>query len=155
MTPRARRAARLCALIAALFVGARCATATGTPTPTPGDIEAIAAGLARQGIGISNVVGGDSGCADPSLTGTALSFQASGVDQTTPVTIHLYSFRSRAVFESRRDSVDACARSYVHDPSTYENVAVSPYIAAGQGPWAPGFKARFEQGLTRAAGSGG
>jgi hypothetical protein len=155
VTSAARRRRPICGLIAVLFLAAACASTTGTPAPTPGDIEAIAAGLAHQGIAISNVVAGDSGCADPSLTGTAISFQASGADQAAPVTIHLYSFRSRDVFAGRQDAVNACARSYVSDPATYEVVAVSPYIAAGQGPWAPAFKAALEQGLTQAAGSGG
>jgi hypothetical protein len=145
----------LWALLAVVLMVAACGSQTGTPTPTPGDIETVASKLALQGISISDVVAGDAGCDDRSLTGPAISFRASGLDQATAVTIHLYSFRSRSVFEGRQAAVSACARSYVHDPATYENVAESPFIAAGQGPWAPTFKAHFEAGLAAAAGSGG
>jgi len=152
---RVDRWRQVAGLLSALFVATACATATGTPVPTPGDIETVAAKLAREGIAINNVVGGDAGCSDRSLTGTAISFQASGLDQPTPVTIHLYSFRSRTVFESKQDAIDACARSYVRDPQTYETLAVSPFIVAGQGPWAPAFRTHLKEGLTAAAGSGG
>jgi len=132
-----------------------CGVAGSPPLPTPGDIETVAAKLAQQGIYISDVVAGDAGCPDRALAGPAVSFRACGLDQAVPAKVYLYSFGSRSVFEARRDAVDACARSYVNDPATYENIATSPYVAAGQGPWAAAFKGHLLQGLTAAAGNGG
>jgi uncharacterized protein YfaQ (DUF2300 family) len=63
-------------------------------------------------------------------------------------------FRNRATFERLRATVDSCARSFVTDPATYESVDESPYVVAGQGPWATGFEAALRQGLDVAAGSG-
>ena len=77
---------------------------------------------------------------------TAISFDASGLDQPTPVRIYLYMFRNRATFERLRATVDACARSFVTDPETYESLEQSPYVIAGQGPWGPQFKAALRAG---------
>ena len=48
-----------------------------------------------------------------------------------------------------------CAQSWVTDPETYEELQESPYVLAGQGPWAPGFEAALRTVLTAAAGTGG
>ena len=77
----------------------------------------------------------------PSSIPTAISFDAAGEDQTTPVRLYLYIFRNRASFERLRTTVDDCARSYVTDPETFESIDQSPYVLTGQGPWAPGFEA--------------
>jgi len=58
-------------------------------------------------------------------------------------------------FERNLDDVDACARSYVTDPAAYEKIEASPYVATGQGPWAPDFRAGLTDALTVAAGTGG
>jgi hypothetical protein len=152
---RGGRSILAAALILATSSLGRCSVAGSPPAPTPGDIETVAAKLAQQGIAISDVVAGDAGCADQRLAGPAISFRASGLDQGVPVKVYLYSFRSRSVFEARRDAVDACARSYVSDPASYENLATSPYVVAGQGPWATAFKSHLLEGLTAAAGNGG
>jgi hypothetical protein len=49
--------------------------------------------------------------------------------------------------------VDACAASFITDPSTYETVESTPYVAVGQGPWAPGFTAALRSALDKAAGT--
>ena len=51
-------------------------------------------------------------------------------------------------------TVDACARSYVTDPDTYESAEQSPFVVAGQGPWGPQFKAALRKVLEVTAGSG-
>ena len=53
-----------------------------------------------------------------------------------------------------RSAVDACARSYVTDPETYETVETSPFVLAGQGPWGPQLKDNLRAALTDAAGTG-
>ena len=40
------------------------------------------------------------------------------------------------------------------DPETFESVEQSPFVLAGQGPWAPKFKAALREGLEVAAGTG-
>jgi hypothetical protein len=126
-----------------------------TPAPTPADFEGIVANFARRGITVDNVVSGDAGCADRTLARTAISFRASGADQTTPVTIHLYAFANQAAFDRLRESVDVCAHGYVTDPSTFESVDAAPFVLAGQGPWAPDFESRLRGALTEAADQGG
>ena len=80
---------------------------------------------------------------------------ASGVDQAEPVKIYLYIFRNRAAFDRHREEVGPCAQAFVTDPDTYEEVEESPFIVAGQGPWAPGFEAAVREVLAKAAGTGG
>ena len=88
-----------------------------------------------------------------SSTPTAISFEASGLDQATPVKIYTYLFADRATFERLRTTVDSCARTYVTDPDTYESAEQSPYVVAGQGPWGPQFKAKLREVLAVTAGT--
>ena len=69
--------------------------------------------------------------------------------------VYLYIFRDRAAFDRHRDAVGPCAEAFVTDPETYEEVEQSPYVVAGQGPWAPGFEAAVREVLEQAAGTGG
>jgi hypothetical protein len=124
------------------------------PAPTPADFLGISGALVARGISVSDVVAGDAGCADPALAKTAISFRASGLDQTAPVPVHLYIFGTRDSYRKLRSSVDACARSYVTDPDTFESIDAAPFVVAGQGPWAPRFAAALRQGLSEAAGGG-
>jgi hypothetical protein len=64
-------------------------------------------------------------------------------------------FRNKATYERLRSTIDACARSYVTDAETYESVEQSPFVLAGQGPWAPEFKSIIRTGIETAAGTGG
>ena len=142
------------AVIAALLGG--CGTISRTPPdPTPADFPGMAAILTQAGISVTNIVSGDAGCADVAIAKTAIGFDASGADQTTPVRIHAYIFRNRLRFEENRASVDRCAAAFVTDPATFESVESSPFVVAGQGPWAPTFKERLRAAIIRAAGTGG
>jgi hypothetical protein len=138
----------------ALAVAACGGISTSSPAPTPADFGGIASELTRQGLRVGNAVSGDAGCSDPELVPTAIALDAEGLDQDDPVRIYLYIFRNRASFEKLRASIDSCARAYVTDPDTFETVEQSPYVVAGQGPWAAQFEAAIRHGLEVAAGTG-
>lgn len=141
------------ALSAVLLAG--CGTiSTSAPAPTPADFQGIATELTKAGVTIDRLVSGDAGCDDATLIPTAIGLDASGLDQAEPVRIHLYIFRNRASFDRLRATVDDCARSFVTDPETYETVEQSPFVLAGQGPWAPDFEAAIRSALEVAAGTG-
>jgi hypothetical protein len=134
---------------------AACGTISMTPpAPTPADFQGIAAELTKRDIALDALVSGDAGCDDPTLIQTAIGFDASGIDQADPVRIHIYIFRNRASFEKLRATIDGCARAFVTDPQTFESVEQSPFVLAGQGPWAPGFEAAVRDALEVAAGTG-
>jgi hypothetical protein len=155
--PRARGVAPAAALLAivVLFAGGCSVLVDPTPpSPTPADFGGIAAALVQAGIKVVHPVSGDAGCQDRVLGPTAISFEASGLDQATPVKIYTYLFADRATFERLRTTVDSCARSYVTDPDTYESAEQSPYVVAGQGPWGPQFKAKLREILAVTAGNG-
>ncbi len=138
------------------FVAAACGTISTTPpAATPADFPGITAELANNGIGVNHFVSGDAGCADPVLTPTAIAFDAKGLDQLENVRIYVYIFRNRQAFERLRASVDACAASFVSDPETFETVEESPFVLAGQGPWAPDFENALREAMAEAAGTGG
>ncbi len=147
------RAIVACLGLAAGLVG--CTTSNVPIAPTPADFAGISQVLRARGITVTDVVSGDAGCPDADLAKSAISFRMSGLDQATPVAAHLYVFGSQAAFERRAGDVAACARSYVTDPAGLESFDVSPYVVAGQGPWAPGLRAALRDGLTVAAGNGG
>lgn len=125
------------------------------PAPTPADFLGISSTLVRRGIAIERVVSGDAGCADATLSKTAISFRASGLDQTTPVAVYLYIFGSRESYQKLRAEIDRCAMSYVSDPETFASIDAPPFVIAGQGPWAPRFAAALREGLLEAAGTSG
>ena len=70
----------------------------------------------------THVVSGDAGCTDQVLIPTAISFDATGVNQATTVKVYLYIFNNRAVFERLRPTIDACARSFVTLPAASKSV---------------------------------
>ena len=147
---------RVGACTAVLFLLAGCGALRGqTPAPTPADFEGIVANLARRGITVQHVVSGDAGCADQALARTAISFEASGAGQSTPVSVHLYSFADKEAFDRLRASIDTCARSYVTDTETFESIDAVPFVIAGQGPWTPGFEEALRAALQEAAQQGG
>ena len=137
-----------------LTLVAACGISTAEPAPTPADFPGIATEITKQGVLIRDIVSGDAGCQDPVLIPTSIGFTMSGLDQTKPVRTYLYIFRNREAYERLRASVDDCARSFVTDPATFESIEQSPFVLAGQGPWAPVFKAALRTALEVAAGTG-
>jgi hypothetical protein len=142
-------------LLVAVLIGACGTISTTPPAATPADFPGITAELAKRGVRVNHFVSGDAGCADPVLTPTAIAFDARGLDQVENVRIYIYIFRNREAFERLRASVDSCAASFVTDPDTFETAEESPFVLAGQGPWAPGFEGALRDGLAEAAGTGG
>jgi hypothetical protein len=155
--PRARRggALVLAALLALALSG--CGTISMTEPPaTPTDFPGLTGRLNAAKVEVADWVSGDAGCtSDADLAKTAISFSASGLDQATPVRLYLYVFRNRDAFERNRERIGPCAEAYVTDPGTFEQIEQSPYVVAGQGPWAPGFEAALRATLATAAGTGG
>ncbi len=142
-------------LFAAVAVAACSFVETTPPSPTPADFPDTAIQLTQHGVTLDHVVAGDAGCDDKVLAPTAITFEASGLDQPTKVRMYLYIFNDRAVFERLRATIDDCARTFVTDPETYESLEQSPFVIVGQGPWGPQFKAALRAGLEVAAGTGG
>ena len=143
------------ALFATVALSACSFVETVPPSPTPADFPDTAIQLTQRGVVIDRVVSGDAGCDDKVLAPTAIAFDASGLDQASKVRVYLYVFRNRESFERLRATIDDCARTFVTDPETYESIEDSPFVLAGQGPWAPKFKAALRAGLEAAAGTGG
>lgn len=142
------------ALAAALLVAACGSITTTAPAPTPADFQGLATELTKRGVAIDDLVSGDAGCDDKVLIPTAIGITADGLDQAEPVRIYLYIFRNRDAFERLRATIDGCARTFVTDPATFESVEQSPFVLAGQGPWAPQFEAAIREALLVAAGTG-
>lgn len=156
-----RRAARgtpvawLAALVLPVVLAA-CGTMHLTAEPaTPTDFPGLTGRFNAAQVKVRDWVSGDAGCTDPDLIPASISFMASGLDQAEPVKLYLYIFRNRAAFDRHLGQVGPCATSFVTDPTTYEQVAQSPYVLVGQGPWAPGFEAAIHRVLEQAAGTGG
>jgi hypothetical protein len=153
MPPERRRRSALAAglLAIALVAGACSAFTPQTPKPTATTFAGIVSELALVGVGVENVVAGDPGCDNEQLARTAISFDASGLDQPEPTRVYLYAFKNTAAYDRLRPAVDLCARSYVTDPEAYGSVDATPYVFAGPGPWAPDFEDALRDALGRAA----
>ena len=147
-----RRPARIAGVLVVALVAAACSAFTPqTPKPTPTTFAGIVSELALTGVGVKNVVAGDPGCDDQRLARTAISFDASGLDQAEPTRVYLYAFKDARAYGELRPVVDLCARSYVVDPAAYGTVEATPYLLAGPGPWAPDFEDALRVALGRAA----
>jgi hypothetical protein len=142
------------ALVLASAIAACAVLTEPAPAPTPADFQGIATEIVKRGIAIDHLVSGDAGCDDKVLNPTAIGLDASGKDQAEPVRLYLYIFRNRDAYERLRSAIDECARSFVTDPETFESIESSPFVLAGQGPWAPEFKATLREALTVASGTG-
>ena len=154
--PFHRTLAVLVTVLAVATLLAACGTISTTPPPaTPTDFPGLAGRLNAVHIKAADWVSGDAGCDDPELAKTAIRFEARGLDQETPVALYFYVFRNRDAFERNRERIAPCAASYVTDAETFEQVEQSPYVLAGQGPWAPEFEAALRATLEQAAGTGG
>ena len=150
---RRRRGALL--VIAAVLLAGCGAILEPSPEPTPADFPGIAGELANRGLDLADIVSGDDGCDDDSLTGTAIGFDASGLGQAEPVRLRVYIFRNGETYDRRRPDVDACVAQWATDPATVEMVNARPFVLAGQGPWTDEFKAAVRAGMVAAAGAGG
>jgi hypothetical protein len=149
-----RLSVALVAIGFAIAIAACGALTEQAPAPTPADFQGIASEIVKRGIKIEHLVSGDAGCNDDVLNPTAIGLDASGKDQDSPVRLYLYIFRNREAYDRLRSAIDACAQSFVTDPETFESIESSPFVLAGQGPWAPEFKATLRQALTVASGTG-
>lgn len=144
------------ALLCLALVVAACGTISMTAPPaTPTDFPGLAGRFNAAGIEVSDWVSGDAGCSNPDLVPTAISFDARGLDQASDARLYLYVFRNRTSFERLRDRIGPCAAGFVTDAATYEEIQQSPYVVAGQGPWAPEFESAIRRTLEEAAGTGG
>ncbi len=147
---------RAAALGLVLLVVAGCGGLVGTEPPaTPTDFPGLTGRLKAAGVTVVDWVSGDAGCTDPDLVPASISFSAHGLDQAAPVKIYLYVFRNQAAWDRHRDAVGRCAETWVTDRETYEELQQSPYVLAGQGPWAPDFEAAIRATVEAAAGTGG
>ncbi len=142
--------------VAAASLLAGCDTISrSSPAPTAADFPGIAGVLSQRGIRVDRIISGDAGCDDIEIARTAIGFDASGLDQATPVRVHIYIFRNRATYERLRSTIDTCAAAFVTDPDTFESIDTSPYVVAGQGPWATAFRDAVRAAIREAAGTGG
>jgi hypothetical protein len=148
--------ARLIVLAFVAVMLSACGTISISPPPaTPTGFPGLTGRLKAAGITVSDWVSGDAGCQDANLVPAAIRFRAAGLDQAAPVTIYLYVFRDRPAFERNRDRIGPCAQAFVTDTATFQEIEQSPYVVAGQGPWAPQFEAALRATLETAAGTGG
>ena len=145
----------LLAVVAMHGIAGCSALLESPPVATPADFAGISGYMSSLGFEIEHPVSGDAGCSDEVLRQAAIAFDAHGLDQATPTRIYVYIFADRDAFERRRQTIDACARSYVTDPSAFQSVEASPFVVAGPGPWGPQFKDAIRTALVKAAGTGG
>ena len=150
---RVRMPALLTLLSVALLAGCS-ALLDAAPTPTPQPFPGIAGELGRFGVEVISWTAGDAGCDDPTLSPTAIRFDAKGLDQPAPVHIRIYIFKNREAWERRSTDVETCAAAWATELATFELLQISPYVVAGQGPWPPQFDAAVRAGITAAAGTG-
>ena len=148
------RVRSLVSVLACLAVMGCSALLEAAPTPTPQPFPGISGELGRVGVDVLSWTSGDAGCDDPTLSPTAIRFEAQGLDQATPVSVRIYIFKNREAWSRRSADVEACAAAWAADPATFELLNISPYVVAGQGPWPPRFDAAVRQGITAAAGTG-
>ncbi len=151
-----RLARSVAALVVVALLTAGCGSISlASPPPTPTDFPGLTGRLSLAGVTVSDWVSGDAGCISDTLRSAAISFKVAGLDQATPVKVYLYIFRNRAAWDKHRADIGPCAQAFVTDAQTFAEIEQSPYVLAGQGPWATRFAAALRQVMADAAGTGG
>lgn len=153
-TTRHRAALVSLALGLALALSACSSLLQSPPVPGPVPFPEISSLLGSYGVNVLSWTAGDDGCDDPTLSATAIRFDAGGLDATSVQHLRIYIFRNRDAWERRLADVDSCAAAWADDPATFQIMQISPYVVAAQGPWPPEFAAALRTGLTEAAGTG-
>jgi hypothetical protein len=154
-TPRSRACLAAILLLLSISLAGCADVLQSPPTPNPEPFPGITSQLGRFGVDVLTWTAGDPGCDDPSLSPTAIRFEAQGLDQPTPVQLRIYIFRNREAFDRRKADVETCVAAWAEDLPTFEILNESPYVLAGQGPWPPGFEDGIRKGLKESAGNGG
>jgi hypothetical protein len=101
----------------------------GSASPSPGGFQEVFEALARRGATVTRIVSGDTGCADPTLVGNAVSFHLrldDGVDRE----VHLFGFRDGAALDAAEPRLDECMRQFLAKKPSAE-----PPGAVGVGPF--------------------
>jgi hypothetical protein len=134
--------------LAALSLAA-CSTGAA-PSPSPGGFQEVFESLARRGATVTQVVAGDSGCADPTLVANAVRLHVrldDGVDRE----IHLFGFRDVAALTRAQASLSACRLSYAEGRAgeTVGSVQIGPFEAFGA-PWSDRLGAVLSDALREA-----
>jgi hypothetical protein len=145
----------LAVLVTVPLLSACTAVLESSPEPTPMDFPGIAGELANRGMVLDAIKSGDDGCHDPTLTATAIGFDASGLGVEEPIRLRVYIFRDGATFDRRRADVDTCAAAYAVDPASFVFVDARPFVLTGEGPWPDAFASAVLEALRVAAGNGG
>ncbi len=143
-------------LVAAALGTIGCGQQIGaSPEPTPMDFPGLAGAFAQHGIYVDHFESGDAGCADPTLVGPAIGFDATGPGVESPVRVRIYIFGSAAAYDRRRADVDTCVAAWTTDPATVQFIDARPFVLAGQGPWPTAFTDAMRAALVEGAGNGG
>jgi hypothetical protein len=133
-----------------------CVPVAATPVP-PDDSQGVLRAIARRGVTFEGAIAGETGCADPTLAGNAIVFQARlGGAAARPV--YLFRFRNRRAWEASAAAVDQCLERYAaqagRPPGSIARIDVSPYRAFGPG-WEPELETLLGEALAEAARGGG
>jgi len=145
-----RRAAAL-ALTGLLTTGCGVFVA---PSPTAGEIGDLVAGLVRRGATITNQVGGDAGCSDPTLAGNAVRYDVRMPNAEEAVPVYVLRWKNQQTFDQSADSFQACVNGFeqAHPGEAVTTFADSPWRVYGSG-WSDDVKTVVEQAVHAAAGA--
>ena len=147
------RRLRCSIVLATAVLLAGCSELGGAPPqPTPLDFPGLAGQLALEGLIVAQPRSGDSGCSNPTLRPTAISFDLSGLGVTNPIRARVFMFADRAAYDRRRLDVDTCTAAWATNPGAIEFIDAPPFVLVIQGPIPSDFKAALTRALTASAG---
>jgi hypothetical protein len=139
--------------VAAIFALAGCGAFTA-PSPTAREMADIVAGFVRRGVTVTDQVGGDAGCADPTLFGNAVRYDVRLPSDQRTVPVYVFRWKSQATFDASAAAFAACGSAFhqahpeLGELSTYED---SPWRVFGAG-WSPTLRGIVQQSVHDAAG---
>ena len=106
----------------------------------------------RRGRRSSTSSPGDAGCDDQRLARTAISFDASGLDQAQPTRVHLYAFKNADGLRRAAADRRPVRPQLRHRPGRLRvGRRDARTCSPGPGPWAPDFEDALRKALERAA----
>ena len=81
------------------------------PSYNPADASTLVQDVTRRGVTITATVGGDSACADPSLTNNALHLRVTDPGSGQARDVYVYTFSAKK-WDAGKAPVDACQQAY-------------------------------------------
>ena len=123
------------------------------PSPSAGEMGDVVGALVLRGATITDQVGGDAGCSEPTLHSNAVRLDVRMPGESASVPVYLFRWKDRADYDAARSVFDSCVTEFgaANAAPDMSSVGVAPWRAYGPN-WSAALNVAVNDALTQAAG---